>query len=506
MPVMAFAPPLTRAAPALAAPALSRAAATPAVAALLIFGVVLFSPAVLGDSDSFWHLKAGEWILRHASVPHADPFSFSYAGAPWTAHEWLAEVFFALAWHGARWSGVALLTACAAAATLYVVAARLARDLTGVGLVVVTGIAASLLAEDLLARPHMLALPVMALWCVGLMEARDADRAPSPLMLPLMALWANLHGGFLFGLALIGPFALEAAMSAAPQMRARVAAQWALFGALALGAALLTPHGLEGILFPLRLLALKSLDQIVEWRPATFATLEPFEIALLAFMFLALWRPLRLPLIRLALLIALIHLSLQHARHQMLLAIVAPMLLARPIADAIEARAQTKAPGSSAGGGVLAFVALALALTGLRLALPITRVDSPSAPISALAAVPPALRAAPVLNEYGFGGYLIFSGVRPFIDGRTDMYGDAFMARYGRITAPEAAALDDELTRDHIAWTIFSPSARINNALDAKPEWRALYRDEFAVVYVRRDWSEAADAEAADALRLAHPD
>jgi hypothetical protein len=40
-----------------------------------------------------------------------------------------------------------------------------------------------------------------------------------------------------------------------------------------------------------------------------------------------------------------------------------------------------------------------------------------------LAAVPPELRAKPVLNDYGFGGYLIWSGVRPFIDGRADTYG-----------------------------------------------------------------------------------
>jgi hypothetical protein len=38
-----------------------------------------------------------------------------------------------------------------------------------------------------------------------------------------------------------------------------------------------------------------------------------------------------------------------------------------------------------------------------------------------------------VLNTYGFGGYLIFSGVRPFIDGRSDMYGDAFFMRYADI-------------------------------------------------------------------------
>jgi hypothetical protein len=198
------------------------------------------------------------------------------------------------------------------------------------------------------------------------------------------------------------------------------------------------------------------------------------------------------------LLIALVHLSLQHARHQMLLGILAPMLLARPLAQALDERAGPAPAVSGAHSAILAFVALAFALTGLRLALPAKRIDGPSAPMTALAAVPEHLRAQPTLNEYGFGGYLIWAGVRPFIDGRTDMYGDAFMDRYAKIVAPDAAALDEELARDLIAWTMFSPTQRINTLLAAKPGWRKLYADEFAVVYARE--------EALDALRPASPE
>jgi hypothetical protein len=39
----------------------------------------------------------------------------------------------------------------------------------------------------------------------------------------------------------------------------------------------------------------------------------------------------------------------------------------------------------------------------------------------------PLLLAAPlgrVFNDYDFGGYLIANGVAPFIDGRTELYGE----------------------------------------------------------------------------------
>ena len=51
-------------------------------------------------------------------------------------------------------------------------------------------------------------------------------------------------------------------------------------------------------------------------------------------------------------------------------------------------------------------------------------------PVTALAHVPPQLLSQPVFNEYAFGGYLIFKGVKPYVDGRADMYGDAWVQEY----------------------------------------------------------------------------
>jgi hypothetical protein len=97
------------------------------------------------------------------------------------------------------------------------------------------------------------------------------------------------------------------------------------------------------------------------------------------------------------------------------------------------------------------------------------------------------LRGEPVLNGYGFGGSLIGAGVRPFIDGRADLYGDAFLDLYGKIAAGDRQALDDALTRWRIAWTIFPPSEPIVAVIDREPGWRRLYADTFAVVQVRED-------------------
>jgi hypothetical protein len=91
-----------------------------------------------------------------------------------------------------------------------------------------------------------------------------------------------------------------------------------------------------------------------------------------------------------------------------------------------------------------------------------------------------------VFNEYGFGGYLIFKGVRPFIDGRTDMYGDAFMARYKRIVSADHSALEAAIAQYRIAWTILPPDNPVVAELDHEPGWRRLYADQYAVVQIRQ--------------------
>jgi hypothetical protein len=490
--------PLTAAAP---AGTLRQGAWTPAAGALLLFALTLVSPAVLNDGDTFWHIAAGEWILAHRAVPSTDPFTFSFGGAPWTAHEWLSELLLALSFRVGGWSGVVVLTASAVAATFFIFLRRLARDLDGIALLCLAALGFSLVAGSLLARPHVFALPALAAWAAGLLSARDKEKAPSLALLPVMTVWSNLHGSFIFGLALIGPFALEALLAARPDKKIAVARGWVLFGLLALGAALINPLGIEALLFPIRLMGQKSLAGVGEWRPEAFDHVGPMEIALFALIGFALLRPLRVAPLRLLLLIGLIHLALHHTRHGILLGLLAPMILARPIAEALsqtrpEALAQTPSgilpqePDASRGiTRVQAALALALfvALAGLRLAIPVTRVDGPMAPISALAAVPAELRARTVLNHYDFGGYLIFSGVRPYIDGRADLFGDAFLDNFDRIAAGNGRALDAALEKDPIAWTIFPPASAVVRTLDARPGWKRIYADRIAVIHSRAD-------------------
>ena len=132
-----------------------------------------------------------------------------------------------------------------------------------------------------------------------------------------------------------------------------------------------------------------------------------------------------------------------------------------------------------------ATVAAVRAIDVVRLMMPIERTDSASAPISALGAVPLELRRKPVLNDYAFGGFLIFEHVRPFIDARVELYGDGMLNLYDKLRSGDREAVEDALKRYDIAWTIFAPNNRIVASLDREPGWRRLYSDATAVVHVR---------------------
>jgi hypothetical protein len=452
-------------------------------AALLLLALCLFDIRLLNDGDTYWHIAAGQWILRHGAVPHTDPFSFTRGGAPWIAHEWLAELAMALAFALGGWNALVSLFGLVLAGTALQLAAYLRRCLAAPAIALTLTLVFCCMAPNLLARPHILVLPVIAGWTIALLRAREDQRAPSPWAALLMLLWANLHGSFVFGLVLLGTFALEALIEAPAGRRARTVRNWLVFATIAIAAAAVTPNGASGLMFPFRLTNMASLARIDEWRAIDLSQTGPFEISLVATIFVCLTRGVVVAPLRALLLVALLHMAFHHNRHEVIAALVAALVLAQPLAQALGPA--TRAFQPPAAGLRLAFAAAALCLIALRAANPLVRADSADTPASALDHVPPALQRSHVFNEDDFGGYLIFRGIKPFIDGRTDLYGDAFLTRYFALTRPDRAVLDRTLREAHIEWTLFSPGAPIVALLDSSPGWRRLYADRFAVVHMR---------------------
>jgi hypothetical protein len=451
--------------------------------------LIIVGDGLLNDPDTLWQITLGQWILDHRAVPETDIYSFTMQGQSWISTQWLAQVMYAKAYAVAGWSGPVVLAAGAIALTFALFARQLSRRLSETATLVLVVTALALAIPHLLARPHVLAMPVMVLWIGGLIEAADRREAPSFALLPLMALWANLHGGFVFGLFLVGPLALDAVLNAEPQSRLRLLLRWAAFGGAALVASCVTPYGWDALLASRKILSLGSaLPLISEWRPADFGHVGILELTLLAGIGLALHRGVRLPLTRIAILLGLLHMALSQTRAAEILALVAPLLLAAPLARQIGGAdlsvSGTKPPARAGliAGVLIALVAGTVAYASMHRYAPNMR----GTPVAAVAKLK-TLNLTRVFNDYDFGGYLIASGVQTFIDGRTELFGEKFFVDHNNASGlMEPENLFRLLDEYKIEATLMRTQSAATKLLDHIDGWQKIYSDDIATIHLRK--------------------
>jgi hypothetical protein len=326
----------------------------------------------------------------------------------------------------------------------------------------------------------------MLAWVGGLIASADRKTAPSFWLLPLMALWANLHGGFVFGLVLMAPIGLDAVVNAEPAERKALILRWATFAAAALAAACCTPYGWNALLASRKILALgEALPLIMEWKPADFGSLGALEICLLLGIGLALFRGIKLPLLRIVLLLGLLHMALAQTRSAEIMALLAPLVLAAPLARQIGgAETSNTAPparGVLFAGIAAVLIAGTLVFTSLHRFAPHVH----GSPIAAVAELKK-LNLSRVLNDYDFGGYLIANGVAPFIDGRTELYGEKFFVDHNAASGlMEPENLFRILEQYRIEATLLSPRSAASKLLDHIDGWQKVYADDIATIHVR---------------------
>lgn len=451
------------------------------VAAAIYVLLLTLGARLLGDPDSYSHMAVGRWILSHGAVPTIDPFSFSMRGEPWIAFEWLSEVIYTEVYTLFGWTGVVVLASAMVALAVGLLTRFLLRELPPTLTLFIVLPAFVLLSPHLLARPHVLTLPIMVAWAAALVNCMDRRAPPPYWALPLLVLWANLHGSVVLALGLIGPVVLEALLDQKRSEWPRVITRWTPFAALAVAACCLTPYGPESLLIPITTLSAgQALNWIIEWRPQDFGHIGIFELMLLAAIF-GLSRGVTLPVVRVLVVLGLLHFALAQVRNADLLAMLAPLYLAAPLARQLGVKAEDEVAGSTRGVSlaIVGVMAVATVLALVRDVRPLPR----TTPETAVANISPAER---VLNDYAFGGYLIFNGIPSFIDGRSELYGGRFIDRYNRGLA--LSDLNDflKLLDDYkIDATLLEPNTPAVALLDRLPDWHRVYSDNGAVLHKR---------------------
>src|SRR5215510_10203058 len=167
--------------------------------------LALLGRVLLNDTDTGYHIRAGEVILDTFSVPRYDIFSFHSPPLPWTAHEWLSEVIMALVHRAFGLTGIVVFFAFVIALTYYLLF-KILRTTNG-NIIITIAIVGLVIASSTLhwlARPHVFSW-IFILVYQYLLDAFQYRNRNYLYVLPLlMLLWVNLHGGFMVGFMLIG--------------------------------------------------------------------------------------------------------------------------------------------------------------------------------------------------------------------------------------------------------------------------------------------------------------
>ncbi len=378
------------------------------------------------DPDTYWHLASGAWMVEHRDILRTDIFSSTVAGQPYSVGEWLGEVVLYLVFAGGGWAGLAIFrAACVAVAAFFL--ARLSRrtgaPLVAALLVVIWALVFS--KTRWTDRPAIFTFVLFPVVLDLLYTARGGSRRALIAIPPLVLLWANLHGAYPIGVALVAAFFVEALL-----LRRRTDATWlgaTLVAAFALSFANPETLGLAGAaghaFSPPRFISEEAPPNVLEPAGLIFAL---FVLATLAIALLeggGLLDALLLP--------PLLWLGLSAQRHLAFFVFAATPFVSAGAARVAARLRRRRAPLRPLPEPAAAALALALCFGALASALGApTGPDEHDYPAGALAAVRGG--SGTLLNEYDWGGYLIYHAPerKVFVDGRLFPFYPAVLRDY----------------------------------------------------------------------------
>jgi hypothetical protein len=482
-----------------------------AITFMLIFAM---AARVSLDTDTWWHLRTGQWIVERGAVPLTDPFSHTRAGADWRIPGWIVQAPLYLLFATFSYAGLNLFTAFFVTLAFVFVYRTCAGHPLLRAFALVLAVAVSAIYWS--ARPQIVSFALAGAFAWILYDFRERGRNRLWLLPPLMALWANAHGGFAIGFILLAfTLAGEGVKWAWAWLSARYgdasaarAADWrplAWLAGIGLACALavmINPIGPEMLLYPFKTVGIGALrDFIQEWQSPNFHQREtqPFLWLLLGTLATVILSRRAANFTDLLLVCGLGYMGFLAGRNMPLLALVAPPLLTRHASELLAdlrarfirpAGAMTGGPGLIVVNWVLLILIGLLALAKVISVLPAQVNEAQIAkmvPVKAAEFVRRARPAGPLFNSYNFGAYLLWA-LYPeypvYTDGRTDLYDDAFLRQYLDTALGRPGALAT-LEAQGIRLVLVEADSLLGDRLSESGQWERLYRDEVAAVYGR---------------------
>jgi hypothetical protein len=483
------------------------------IAVVGVLVVTSLSVKLLNDAGIGWHVRTGQQILATHAIPRVDPFS-SQIQKPWIAWEWMYDVIVGELESSAGLNGVVWFTAVVIAGTFAAVFRLLLRRGTNLLIALVLtllAIASSMI--HFLARPHVLSwlFVVIWFWILDSVELGQGKRNRSLWLLPiLMLIWVNVHGGFLLGFVLLSIYSMgsfwtwlrtkefrieETLQKIAAGKRLR---QLTLVGISSIVASLANPYGWKLHSHIYEYLGNRFfMDHIDEFQSPNFHGISPrcfLAILLIAVAVLtASGRKLRLSHVLVTLFA--VYSGLYASRNVPIASILLVLVIAPPVPSfgLGEFSGRMNALESTLKGHIwpmLSTIAcLVVALNGGHVGaeqLMNAHFDPQRMPVAAVDFLDHSGIRTPLLSPDYWGGYLIYRLYhnRVVIDDRHDFYGERFLSSY--LTTMHAEPGWEDFLKSHPGCLVLPRKAAVTALVTTSSEWKTVYSDDVAVVFVSK--------------------
>jgi hypothetical protein len=447
----------------------------------------------IAESDIWWVLRNAQHLVNTHSFPRVDSYSFTAAGSPWLDKEWLSGLAYYGGFQALGLRGLLLvyfsvlvliyvgvyLRCCYAGADRKdaVVATLAAICLGGVSIAPRTLLFGWLCMAGLLLLIDLFPRHERSIWLVP----------------PLFALWINLHGSWVFGLAVLsitvaaGLVEGEWGLVVATRWTRRQLTQLLLVCLASVAALFVNPFGYKLVWYPFDLgfrqhAVVNFMD---EWQPVDFSTWNGKLAMLLILALLAAglfsarkWRLVDIALTSFALWTALSHSRFMFFAGLVIVPILAPrMTLFEPY------RPELEKPWLNAAI-IAVVVSLMIVFLPSNASLQ-QRIDA-EYPKAALDFMEANHIKGRIFNQYKFGGYMDWHtrDLKPFIDGRADIF--VYNGVFDDFI--KATALHDSLEildKYKIDYVLYEPNQPLSYLLEHSGQWRPIYSDSSAVLFER---------------------
>ena len=490
------------------------------VVAILFIALFAMAVRVPVDTDTWWHLRAGQETLESGHILRVDMFSHSRCGSPWINHSWLSQVVLYWLFHDFSYAGLGLWMAAMVAVAFFFVYLQMEGDPFSRAFIVVLAAATS--STIWVARPQLFSflLTAVVTYILYLFKWRGVNRLC--LLLPVFVVWVNLHAGYALGFMVLAAFVvgevfnrlLGLVIPADDSGNGDPVVSWRgigmVVGVAVLSAALLVlnPYGVRMWTYYLDTVGIGALqDFIQEWQSPDFHPLytHPFIWLLLATLAAMGLSGRRADGTDLALVGMFTYASLLAGRNFGPFALVTAPVLSRHVATILTRVGWSgwiRAIGRSSvfrGAINLILLLVVVGLAVVKAWMPLTdafneQEQRKSLPVDAAAWILENLPEGEMFNPYNWGGYLIWSlypHYRVFVDGRTDLYGDEILGDYLKVQYARPG-YEAVLTKYDIGFILTYRDDVLSTQLACQGGWEKVYEDEngVAVIWVRRDTGE----------------